>query len=122
MNVLKRALKAVPLGIVGFFIISLAGSVLLKFTPMPESWGFGYIIFTFTIVCFVTAFYMGTGGEKGGLAIGLCTSLVMILIIFSIVSIVSGTGFEIKSVMKIWYIIPVVLGTVGGIIGVNIKK
>ena len=118
----KRFLKAVLLGIAVFFVISLAGGVLLKLTPMPEEWGYGYLIFAFSATCFITAFYMCAASDKGGLLIGLVTSVFMIIIIFLIVSVLFGAGIEITSILRIWYVIPVLMGTIGGIIGVNIKK
>lgn len=122
MIILKRAVKVVPAGLLFFFLLSLAGGVLLKISPMPESWGYGYMIAVFAIICFITSFYMGLGMEKAGLLTGIVTSAFMILIIFLLVSVCFKSGTDIHSLFRISYLIPLLVGTLGGIIGVNVNK
>lgn len=122
MVILKRAAKAVPAGLLIFFLLSLMGGVLLKISPMPESWGYGYMIVVFTIICFITSFYMGMGMEKAGLITGILTSVFMILLIYLLISVCFQAGIEINSLLRISYLIPLCVGTLGGIIGVNVNK
>lgn len=122
MIILKKVLKIVPVGLLVFFLLSLAGGVLLKISPMPESWGYGYIVAVFSLTCFITSFYMGLGMEKAGLLTGIVTSAFMIIIIFLLISVCFNTGKEISSLFRIAYLIPLFIGTLGGIIGVNVNK
>ena len=42
-----------------FFVLSLAGGLVIKFTPMPEKWGFALIVFFMSLVCFTAGIYAG---------------------------------------------------------------
>lgn len=122
MIILKRTAKIVPVALLIFFLLSLVGGVLLKISPMPERWGYGYMIAVFTLISFMTSFYMGLGMKKAGLITGTVTSAFMILLIVLLVSACFGTGVNVNSLLRIWYLIPLCTGTLGGIIGVNVNK
>lgn len=122
MNILKRSAKAVITGITGFFILSLIGGIMLKITPMPEDWGFGYLIFCISLIAMAEGAYMAAGTEKGGLISGILTALVLIILIFSWASLLFSGTADFASLMQWQYVIPLLAGAVGGIIGINVKK
>lgn len=122
MNILKRSVTAAITGVIVFFILSLIGGMLLKMTPMPESWGFGYIIFIMSLICILEGLYMTAGAEKAGLALGILTGAVIIILIFTVVSLIFSGTLDMISMFRWQYLIPLFCGGAGGIMGVNIKK
>ncbi len=122
MMILKRSLKAFVMGIISFFVITVIGAVILRFTPVTENTGYAIIIAALAAACFLTSFYIGTVCERGGMILGITVSFVTVVLIFLIVSCIFVKSVNMASLMRIWYLIPVVSGALGGIIGVNVKK
>lgn len=122
MIVIKRTLRTLTLGLLGFFLLSAVGGILLKVTPFPESWGFGYLVFCLAVICFPAGIYMSSVLGKGGLLSGAAVSCALVVVVFLITSVGLTGTVDFKSLLRLPYLIPLLTGAFGGIMGVNVKK
>ena len=122
MNILKKAILGVVFSEFMFFLFSLGGGLLIKLSPISEDFGYVYLITALSLVCFVCSIYISSNTGKAGLISGAGISAVVVLIVFLSVSTIFGTGIKMTKILRLEYLIPVLSGMVGGIIGANIKK
>lgn len=104
-----------------FAVLTALGAVLMKMTPFPESWGFGYVVAAMGLSCLFLGLYISSYFQKSGLLTGLCCSAVFLACILMVVSACFSQtpGVEI---LKPAYLLPLCAGTAGGILGANMKK
>lgn len=121
MNYFLKLVKGYLMAFIIFLILTVIITMLIKFTSIPESFSIYYLI---TAICFATLFLGIFSGKligKRGLlsAIGL-SAIFVFFIIFGI----NCTYFRDLTIdsFNIQYMIPVAVGGIGGIIGVNVKK
>lgn len=122
MNFIRTSLKGLCFGAVFFFVFSVVGAMLLKFTPFPEEWGYGYCIFMISILCFSLSLIFSLRIQQAGALCGVLTSISVIFLIIFLTSITLKEPLEFHNYMRPSYGIPVLLGILGGILGVNVKK
>ena len=122
MNNLVKWMVVLIASAAAFFVLSLAGGLVIKFTPMPEKWGFALIVFFMSLVCFTAGIYAGYLSGKAGILTGTATATAAMLIIYLAACQMFSAGINLTGLLKLPYVIPVISGTVGGIIGSNIKK
>ena len=122
MNLIKKSVKGLLFALILFLILSVGGAVLMRFTPFPELWGKGYLIFTLALVCFITSCFTGSFVQKTGIFCGLFTSVIIIVLIFLLTSVLLTGKIDFSQLLQIIYLIPICFGMLGGILGVNLKK
>ena len=122
MNLCVKSVKCLLLSEACFFLLTLIGCLLLRFTPFPENWGLIYMIFCFSVVTFLTGFIMGSHVKKRGLITGIIISLITVALIHISASIIVLKTPNPDGLLNIFYIIPLVSGVSGSIAAVNAKK
>lgn len=109
-------------GLVGFAILTLFGALIIRYTPLAESYGYAIIIGSCSIVCFFAGIFVCSSCDRRGLLNGISVSAVIILLIFLICSILFSDSIKFVSILSVWYLIPIIFGGLGGVLGVNMKK
>ena len=101
MEILRRTLKAYMLTLCIFVILTFVLAAIINFTGFRESWTFAALLVALSVSCTFIA--------------------VLILIILLAVGGVFAGVFGMHS-FNIFYIIPVIIGAVGGVFGANLAK
>ena len=122
MKTVIRFICAISAAIAVFFVLSLVCGVIIKITPVPESLGFWILICVLSLVCFAAGLYAASITGNAGLVTGLAIAVTVVFVIYVIVSFVFCHGINISGILRIPYIIPLLSGAAGGIVGTNIKK
>lgn len=118
MDIIKKSLKAYILCISLFLILTFVLTCIICFTPFKEEWSFKSLIAVLTAVTFVLGVLEGKIIGKKGFITGTVASFVFLIIILFSVSEAFSEGFDIAD-YGIFYVIPLISGTVGGIFGAN---
>jgi putative membrane protein (TIGR04086 family) len=105
-----------------FFAAPLVGALIIRVTPIPESWGYGYMIGVISAICFLAAFFISYINGKAGLITGLGVAVFVIIIVKSILSFIFDGQMGFGEILHAEYLIPACFGMAGGIVGVNRKK
>lgn len=121
MEKLTRIGRGYGIGLAVFAVLSVLGAVLMKATPFPESWGFGYAVAAMTVSCLFIGLYVSSYFQKSGILTGLCCSAVLLAIILAVVSACFSQIPDV-SMLKPGYFVPLCAGILGGILGANVKK
>ena len=119
MEILRRTLKAYMLTLCIFVILTFAA--IINFTGFRESWTFAALLVALSVSCTFIGVMEGNIVGKKGLLVGAASSAVLILIILLAVGGVFAGVFGMHS-FNIFYIIPVIIGAVGGVFGANLAK
>lgn len=120
MNNILKNIKGYLYSLVLFFILTLIISSLIKFTSIPESWSIYYVIFALCTSCLLLGVYSGYQMKKKGFVYGALSSAILLLIIFAITMMAFTTEIQM-GLGLIKYLVCVFFGSVGGMIGVNVK-
>lgn len=121
MSILRRVLKILALLIIAFIVLTVILAALIKFTPLGERWAYVGLLTIVTLLCMMTGYLTGNLFTSRGLFVGLISSVVTVeLVTLCVQLVILG---EITDVFPdIFYLISVLFGTVGGIVGVNNNK
>ena len=120
MEKVIKNVKGFVYSIVLFFVLTLLASLLIKMTPIPEAWSTYYLLIALSITCIFLGIYAGCFMKKRGFLYGALYSIVLILIIIIFNLIVFNTGIQ-NGIGLLRYLICVLFGSVGGMIGVNMR-
>ena len=118
MLVLKNSLKAYCVSVVIFIILTLLYAGVIKWTPLPESWSFEGLIVMLSIATMIFGFMEGVLIGKKGIITGVLTSVVFLLITLITAKIVFDGSVNIN-ILKTQYIVPLISGIIGAIVGTN---
>ena len=112
--------KGVMLASILTFVIFALFSVVLSYTPLPES-AIPYIVFVTQGICSLIAGFIPAkkAGVKG-LITGSLSALLYMLILWLISSLLSD-GFYVNSHVLTMFLVSLIFGALGGITGVNFK-
>lgn len=120
MEKVFKNLKGFLFAIIIYFILTLVAGVLIKLTPIPEAWSIYYVMIALCIACTFLGIYAGCCTKKRGFLYGALYSIVLILIIIIFNMMAFSTGIETDiSILK--YFVCVLFGSIGGMIGVNMR-
>lgn len=121
MNYICKLLKGYIIAFIIFFCFTIISTLLVKFTTVPEKYLFYYLIVSLTISTLFLGIFSGKLIGKRGLLSSLGLSA---LFVFLIIFAITCTYFKELSIhtFDILYILPIIIGGIGGIIGVNVKK
>lgn len=121
METVWKNLKGFLYALILFILLTLLISVLVKFTPAPEGWALYYMIGVLCISCLFLGLYEGNHYKKKGFIYGALFSIIFLLILSAFYMLAFNTGIEMgMGLLK--YLIPVLFGSVGGMIGVNLRS
>jgi len=121
METVWKNLKGFLYALILFVLLTLLISVLVKFTPAPEGWSLYYMIGVLCISCLFLGLYMGNYIKKKGFLYGALHSIIFLLLLSAFYMLAFNTGIEMgMGLMK--YLIPILFGSVGGMIGVNLRN
>lgn len=118
MLVLKNSLKAYCISVVIFIILTLLYAGVIKWTPLPESWSFEGLIVMMSIATLIFGFMEGVLIGKKGIVTGVIASTVFLLFTLIIAKIVFDGSVNIN-ILKTQYIVPLISGIIGAIVGTN---
>ncbi|MBN7772435.1 TIGR04086 family membrane protein [Clostridium aminobutyricum] len=121
MNYFAKILKGYLLAFFIFFLFTVFITLLIKFTAVPESQAALYLLAGLSLSTIFLGLYMGNLIGKHGLMVALAFSLLYtFLVLFAVLCAyskpINPQSFDVK------YAVPVLLGGIGGIIGVNLRK
>lgn len=119
MEILFKNLKGFAYSFILFILLTLLMSVIMKLTIVPESWSIYYMIAIIAVCCFFLGVYIGNHIKKRGFIYGALYSVIFILIlsVFYTLAFSSGIAFS-AGLLK--FLAPILFGSVGGMIGVNL--
>lgn len=118
MEILRKSLKAYLLVVVIFALLTLALAAAVSFTGFKESWTFGGLVGALTLSSVVIGFFEGRIIGHKGIVTGIAAALLFLLIVLFSVSSAFESALGIGK-LSIFYLIPIVGGAVGGIVGVS---
>jgi putative membrane protein (TIGR04086 family) len=121
METVWKNLKGFLYSFLLFILMTLLISVIVKLTPAPEGWALYYMIGVLCISCLFLGTYIGNHIKKRGFVYGALYSIIFMLILSAFYMLAFSTGIDMGWGL-IKYLIPTLFGSVGGMIGVNIKN
>lgn len=121
MEILKKSLKAYAIALGLFLVLSFVLAALLNFTGFKESWTFGGLIVALTAAALLLGILEAKVIGKKGLFVGLASALLFLLMILFSAGGIFMDSFGLQS-FKALYIVPILAGGGGGILGANSSK
>lgn len=121
METVFKNLKGFLYAFILFILLTLLLSLLVKFTPAPEGWSLYYMIGVLCITCLFLGVYIGNHFKKKGFIYGALNSIIFLLILSAFYMLAFSTGIEM-GLGLVRYLIPILFGSVGGMIGVNLRN
>ena len=118
-HVLKN-LKGLLYAFILFILLTLIVSVLVRFSPAPEGWSIYYMVGALSFSCLFLGVYIGNHIKKRGFIYGAIYSVIFLLILSAFYMLAFSTGIG-AGLGLLKYLIPILCGSVGGMIGVNLK-
>lgn len=121
METVRKNLKGFLYAFILFILLTLLISVIVKLTPAPEGWSLYYMIGVLCLTCLFLGTYSGNYIKKKGFVYGALYSIIFLLILSAFYMLAFSTGIEMGAGL-IKYLIPILFGSVGGMIGVNMRN
>lgn len=112
--------KSVVLGLISFFVIAFIMSLIVWITPAPEKWMNHYNLAVLSATCLLVGISAGFYNKRKGLFFGFLYSAIVLMLIIIILMLWNGNQ-PVSLMMKISYLVCIVFGGIGGLIGVNSK-
>ncbi len=120
MEMVWKNLKGFLYVLILFVVLTMLVSTAVKYTPAPESLAIYYMIGVLCICCLFLGTYFGNHFKKKGFIYGMLYSIIFLLVLSAFYMLAFSTGLELGfGITK--YIIPILFGSVGGMIGVNLR-
>lgn len=117
MDVFRKSLKAYIVSMILFVLLTAALAALVTFTGFKEEWTFAGLVISMTISSLILGYFEGRAIGRRGMIWGALAALIFVaLIILSAGGVFSD--MPEASGKTITYLIPIVGGSAGGIIGV----
>jgi hypothetical protein len=115
-----KNLKGFLFAFILLILLTFIMSALIKLTPIPETWSLYYMLFCLSISCMFLSMYNSYHVGKRGALNGALFSVIFLLVVFVIYMMFFSTGIEMDlGLLK--YLICVIFGSFGGMIGVNLR-
>lgn len=121
METVVKNLKGFLYAFILFALLTLLMSVVIKLTPAPEGWSLYYMIGVLCISCLFLGTYIGNHIKKKGFVYGALYSIIFLLVLSAFYMLAFSTGMDMGMGL-IKYLIPILFGSVGGMIGVNLRN
>ncbi|HWQ77388.1 MAG TPA: TIGR04086 family membrane protein [Anaerovoracaceae bacterium] len=120
MEMVRKNLKGLLYAFILFILLTLLVSAAVKLTPAPEGWAIYYMIGALSFSCLFLGMYTGNYIKKKGFVYGALYSAIFLLILMAFYMLAFTTGIEVGTGL-VKYVIPILSGSIGGMIGVNLK-
>lgn len=121
METIWKNLKGFLYSLILFVLLTLLMSVIVKLTMAPEGWSIYYMTAILAVCCFFLGIYIGNFIQKKGFIYGALYSVIFILILSVVYMLAFSSGIDFRTgLFKL--LIPVLFGSVGGMIGVNMQN
>lgn len=121
MNYICKLVKGYFIAFIIFLLATFFITGLIKFTSVSEAYSFYYLLAALSVATLFLGVFSGNLIGRNGL---ICAAGFSLIFVFLVVFGACCAYFEqiSKDTFDLRYIIPVLIGAVGGIIGVNVKK
>lgn len=116
-----KLIKALLSGILIYVMTVTVFSLLVWLTPLPERWSQYYSWFGLCLSGLFVGLYGGYHSQKRGFLIGALMTLILILVIL----FGYGALFQLpvdQQLMRWVYLLPLLCGSLGGMLGVNTRS
>lgn len=121
MTTFFKTAKCFLMAFVLFFILSFFAAVLICKGGLCEKNGLICMIGVLTAATVFLGFLLGRIVGKRGLFVAVAASGMFLLMVMTVFFLAFEQVPSIES-LKPYYIVPVIFGGIGGIVGVNVKK
>ncbi len=121
MNYVCKLAKGYVIAFIIFLVLTIVITSIIKVTSIPETFSIYYLIGAMCISTLFLGIFSGKLIGKKGLISALCTSAVFVFLIIFAITCTYFRELSLNS-FNILYLLPVIIGGIGGIIGVNAKK
>lgn len=121
MEIIRRTLKAYIISVSLFIALSFLLAVMINYTGFRESWTFAGLVCILSVASVVIGIMEGSIIGKKGLMVGAAAAALLVLIILLAVGGVFAGAFGMDS-FSVYYMIPVLSGAAGGIVGANLSR
>lgn len=121
MTTFFKTAKCFLMAFVLFFILSFSAAVLICRGGLCEKNGLICMIGVLTAATVFLGFLLGRIVGKRGLFVAVAASGMFLLMVMTVFFLAFEQVPSIES-LKPYYIVPVIFGGIGGIVGVNVKK
>ncbi|WP_130863680.1 TIGR04086 family membrane protein [Bacilliculturomica massiliensis] len=121
LEILRKSARAYGISALFFLIVVGIMGLLLCFGPLPEKGMPYYVLGALTASCFLLGLMAGAALKKRGLIYGAGYAAVFVLAVILILFAVLGAQNPI-ALLNIRYLLCLVFGGIGGILGVNQKN
>ncbi len=121
MGTVVKNLKGLLYAFILFVLLTLLVSVIVKLTPAPEGWALYYMVGVLSVSCLFLGVYIGNYIKRKGFVYGALYSVIFLLILLAFYMLAFSTELDMGMGM-LKFLIPVLTGSVGGMIGVNLKN
>jgi len=95
-------------------------SAIIRLTPAPEGWAVYYMIGILSLSCLFLGVYIGNHIKKRGFLYGAVYSAIFLLILIALYMLAFTTEIE-AGISLLRFLVPILFGSVGGMIGVNLR-
>ena len=121
MEKLLKISKGFGISIIFFILLNILTAVLLRYTNLPEKLSIIFLVVTMTVCCMILCIFVGNAFSRRGLLLGIIFSSAYLVLLIYLLVLEFDTNFQ-AGLLKPIYIIPVIGGAIGGIVGTNLKK
>lgn len=121
METVWKNLKGFLYALITFIVLTLLISVIVSFTPVPEGWALYYMVGVLCFSCLFLGIYFGNHFKKKGILYGALYSVIFLLILSAFYMLAFSTGIE-PGFGLLKYLVPILFGSLGGMVGVNLRN
>lgn len=121
MGIIRRSLKAYFIAVCVFLLLTIIQAALLQLTSYKEAWSFYGLIAAFSVSTLLLGIMEGGLIGKRGLPVGILSAALFIFLVLLAAGGFFGTGISMEK-PDVMYLIPILTGAVGGILGANSSK
>ncbi len=116
-----KTMKGFGISLVIFVVMVTLFAFLLKSTGLPEKWSFLYVLISMSLATMFLGVFLGnlTGGK--GLIYGCLGAILFTVIIFYTFNVFFNHSFQFQ-LAHLRYLVPIIFGGIGGVIGVNLRN
>ena len=121
MDIIRKSIKAYVCAMTVFLMLTLLLALIIRFTAFPEEWSYAGLIAMLSVASMFLGILEGKIIGKRGLLTGAVSSFLFITIIIIIIGCAFAESFG-SDTLDIFYLIPILTGTIGAIAGTNSNK
>ena len=121
MEIIRKSIKAYLAAFCFFVMLTLLLASAIQFTAFREEWALAGLLAALTLTSMVLGMLEGKICGKRGLLTGMAASVLFMAIILLTIGGVFADSFSLRD-MDVWYLLPVLSGGVGGVLGANGAK